>query len=124
MESGFTIKRADELESMDGSGGCAWSLVRKSLGVGSFGINVVEIPAGSSIVEHTESESGQEEVFAILEGEATFVADGSEHPAPAGTFARFAPEVSRNVLNHSDGPVKALLIGVSPEGGYEPPSWA
>ena len=50
--------------------------------------------------------------------------DGEDHPAPAGTFASIEPPASRTILNRSDAPVTALLIGVEPEGGYEPMSWA
>jgi hypothetical protein len=49
---------------------------------------------------------------------------GEDHLAPAGTFASIEPPVSRTILNRSDAPVTALLIGVQPEGGYEPMSWA
>ena len=31
---------------------------------------------------------------------------------------------TRTILNRSDAPVTALLIGVQPEGGYEPMGWA
>ena len=48
--------------------------------------------------------------------------DGEDHPAPAGTFASIEPPASRTILNRSDAPVTALLIGVHPSGGYEPMS--
>ncbi len=59
----------------------------------------------------------------MLEGEGTIVAGDEEHPAPAGTFFRFAPEVHRTIRNKSDAPVRALLIGVPVKSGYEPMSW-
>jgi uncharacterized cupin superfamily protein len=60
----------------------------------------------------------------ILEGEATLRIGGEDHPAPAGTFASLEPPVSRTILNRSDAPVTAMLIGVHPAGEYEPPSFA
>ncbi len=60
----------------------------------------------------------------ILEGEATLRIDGEDHPAPAGTFASIEPPASRTILNRSEGPVTAMLIGVHPAGEYEPPSFA
>src|SRR5207342_2544691 len=57
-------------------------------------------------------------------GEAVMRLEGEDHPAPAGTFASIEPPASRTILNRSAAPVTALLIGVQPEGGYEPMSWA
>jgi uncharacterized cupin superfamily protein len=120
----FTIKHRDEFESMEGSGECSWKLARKALGTSAFGFNLVEIGPGGQIPEHDENESGQVELYAILEGEAVLRIAGEEHPAPAGTFASIEPPASRTILNRSEAPVTALLVGVQPEGGYEPMSWA
>lgn len=124
MANRYEVKRVDELETLAGSGGASWILARRGLGVEAFGINLVEIAAGGSIVEHDESGSGQVEVYAILDGEGVLVIDGDEQPAPAGTWARFDPEVTRNIVNRSDAPLTALLIGCPAETGYEPLEWA
>ena len=122
--AGYTIKHRDEFESMEGSGDSTWRLARKALGTSAFGFNLVEIEPGGQIPEHTEEESGQVELFIVLEGEAVMRLDGEDHPAPAGTFASIEPPVSRTILNRSEALVTALLIGVKPAGGYEPMGWA
>ena len=79
--AGFTIVHIDDFERPFPK----WALARKSLGLQSFGMNVVELPPGETIPEHTEVESDQEEVFIVLSGEATMVIDGVEprrRPAP------------------------------------------
>lgn len=124
MAGDYTIKHRDEFESMEGSGECTWKLARKALGTSAFGFNLVEIAPGGEMPEHDEGQSGQVELYAILEGEAVMRIEGEDHPAPAGTFASIEPPASRTILNRSDAPVTALLIGVQPEGGYEPMSWA
>jgi quercetin dioxygenase-like cupin family protein len=124
MAGDYTIKHRDEFESMEGSGECTWKLARKALGTSAFGFNLVEIAPGGEMPEHDENQSGQVELYAILEGEAVMRIEGEDHPAPAGTFASIEPPASRTILNRSDAPVMALLIGVQPEGGYEPMSWA
>ena len=53
----LTICHLDELET-NGS----WGLVRRTLGVSAFGLNVVDIAAGASIPEHDETGRDQEEV--------------------------------------------------------------
>ncbi len=50
--------------------------------------------------------------------------EGEEHAAPAGTWARLDPAVKRNILNRSDAPLTALLIGCPADTGYEPMEWA
>jgi uncharacterized cupin superfamily protein len=124
MAAGYTIRNREEFESMEGSGEATWRLARKALGTSCFGFNLVEIGPGGGIPEHTEGESGQVEVYVILEGDAVLRIDGEDHPAPEGTFASIEPAVSRTILNRSEAPVTAMLIGVQPEGGYEPMSWA
>jgi uncharacterized cupin superfamily protein len=124
MPDGYTVKHRDEFETMEGSGDSTWRLARRALGHEAFGFNLVDIAPGGQIPEHDESESGQHELYVILEGEATLRVDGSEHAAPAGTFASLEPRVSRTILNRSEAPVTALLIGVDPSGGYRPAPWA
>ena len=124
MADAYTIKHRDEFESMEGSGDATWRLARKALGTPSFGFNLVELAPGGQIPEHDEAQSGQDEIYIVLEGEATLRVDGEDHAAPAGTFASFEPAVRRTILNRSDSPLTALLIGVDPSGGYEPMSWA
>ncbi len=124
MADGYTVKHWNDFEVMEGSGGATWLLARKSLGADAFGFNVVVLEPGGEIPAHDESESGQEEVFVVLEGEGTIVTGDEEHPAPAGTFVRYGPEVRRTVRNRSDAPIRILLIGVPGDSGYEPLPWA
>jgi uncharacterized cupin superfamily protein len=116
---GFTIKHRDEFER---SG--RWALARRSLGVESFGMNLVEIAPGDRIPEHDEIVRDQEEVFAVLTGDATMVVDGREHPAPAGTFARVGPERTRTVVNSGEQPVTLLIVSAPTTSGYEPADWS
>jgi quercetin dioxygenase-like cupin family protein len=122
--AGYTIRHRDEFETMEGSGDSTWRLARKALGTSSFGFNLVEIAPGGQIPEHDEAKSGQVELYVVLEGEATLRLGGEDHPAPAGTFASIEPPVSRTILNRSEDPVTALLIGVHPAGQYQSPSFA
>jgi quercetin dioxygenase-like cupin family protein len=124
MPDGYSIKHRDEFEVMEGSGDATWRLARKALGASAFGFNLVELAPGGQIPEHDEAGSGQHELYVVLEGEATLRIGGEEHAAPAGTFASIEPPLSRTILNRSGSTVTALLIGVDPSGGYEPPGWA
>ena len=123
MADGYTIKNVEEFEEMEGSGEATWHLARKTLGAESFGFNVVDIGPGGQIPEHDHLRDNQEEVYVILDGHATIVSDGEEHDAPPGTYCRYAPEVKRTIRNNSDANVRALLIGVPVESGYQGMPW-
>jgi uncharacterized cupin superfamily protein len=114
----FTILHRDDFER---SG--RWLLARRSLGLKSFGMNVVEIEPGGRIPEHNEVERDQEEIFVVLEGDAAIVVDGTEHPAPAGTFARLDPRPLRTVVNKGEGPVVVLIASAPTTSGFEPAGW-
>ncbi|MGK2955676.1 MAG: cupin domain-containing protein [Solirubrobacterales bacterium] len=116
---GFSVAHRDELEK-NGN----WSLVRRTLGCESFGINLVEIPPGEQIPEHEEIDRDQEEVFFVFEGDATMVIDGEDHPAPAGTFTRLDPNLRRTVRNDGSIPVTVLIASAPRTSGYEPMTWA
>lgn len=117
---GFTIKHDDELERDYGK----WVLVRRSLGVGSFGINAVELPPGESIPEHDEVDRGQEELFLVLEGTPTVVVDGADHPLREGSYARLDPERRRTVRNDGDTVARVLIVSAPTTSGYMPLDWA
>ncbi|MDX6516225.1 MAG: hypothetical protein QOH73_1891 [Gaiellaceae bacterium] len=117
--AGFTISSEDDLER---SG--RWALVRKSLGISSFGINVVEIAPGQGIPEHNEAERDHEELFVVLEGDLVAVIDGERHPVGARSYVRVDPEPTRTFLNEGDTLARLLIVSAPRSSGYEPLSWA
>jgi uncharacterized cupin superfamily protein len=116
---GLTIRRREDLER-NGN----WLLARRSLGLSSFGMNLVEIPPGERIPEHDETGRDQEEVFLVLSGSPSLVVDGREIETPAGTFARLDPHLSRTVVNHGDDVAAVLIVSAPRSSGYEPLEWA
>lgn len=116
---GFTLAQRTDCERAGN-----WQLVRRTLGVQSFGINIVEIPAGEQIPEHDETDRDQEEIFCVLSGNPTLVIDGQDHPAPVGTFARLDPEHRRTVRNDGSEPADVLIVSAPRSSGYEPMAWA
>jgi quercetin dioxygenase-like cupin family protein len=119
QQDGFVIAHRDELER-NGN----WSLVRRSLGCGSFGINLVEISPAEQIPEHDETDRDQEEIFFVVSGSPRLVIDGREHPAPAGTFARIDPDRRRTVRNDGTDPASVLIVSAPTTSGYQPMGWA
>jgi quercetin dioxygenase-like cupin family protein len=116
---GLTIRHRDELERTG-----KWLLARRSLGLASFGMNIVEIAPGEQIPEHTEAGRDHEEVFVVLSGSAVLVVEGDEFPAPEGTLARLDPPLRRTVVNRGDGTASVLIVSAPRTSGYEPLDWA
>ena len=115
----FKLAHRDDCEA---SGN--WRLVRRTLELRAFGINLVDLPAGEQIPEHDETARDHEEVFYVVSGIATLVVDGVHHPAPAGTFTRLDPEHTRTVRNDGDQPASVLIASAPRSSGYEPLEWA
>ncbi len=115
----YSILDADELERTGN-----WCLVRRSLGISSFGANLVEIPPGETIPEHDEIDRNQEELFVFLTGSPLMVIDGVDHRVSTGAFARLDPELRRTVRNDGPEPVQVLIVSAPRSSGYEPMGWA
>ena len=120
---GYSVLNLNDFERMDGSGECTWRLARKSLDVSAFGMNMVDIGPGGGIPEHTEDERDHEEVFIVLEGDATAVIDGVEQEAPQGTFVRVSPAVRRQIRNDGEAAARVLIVSAPRSSGYEPMGW-
>jgi hypothetical protein len=94
--------------------------VREHLGIHAFGINAyTPSEDGTLINEHDEAGSGQEELYIVLDGKATFEVDGEVFDAPPGTFVFVGPESSRKATG--DGTV--LAVGATPGEAYQGIDW-
>lgn len=114
----YTIKTIDGLESIHHG---AVKLAGAELGVRSFGMQVLDFPAGfSDYPEHDHAEDGQEEVYAVLRGQADFVIDGDEVRISQGEMVRVEAGSKRKLQPGQDG-VRILAIGCTPGATYERP---
>ncbi|HZQ65087.1 MAG TPA: hypothetical protein VFA66_07675 [Gaiellaceae bacterium] len=94
--------------------------VREHLGIHSFGINAYTAGSdGTLIGEHDEAGSGQEELYVVLDGKATFEIDGETVEAPPGTFVFAGPQVRRKAT----GKGTVLAIGAAPGEAYQGIDW-
>ena len=117
-EPAFTIEHEDHFER---SG--RWMLARRSLGLRSFGMNLVEIEPGGRIPEHDETARDQEEIYIVLSGTAEARVDGEPHPAPVGTYVRLDPEPLRTIVNVGEEPARILIVSAPRSSGFEPTDW-
>ena len=119
MTDSLSIRSPGEMETNG-----AWTLVRRSLGLKSFGVNMVEIAPGDSIPEHDETGRDQEELFLALSGDVVLVVDGEDHALAEGAFARLDTHLRRTVRNDGDVPARVLIASAPQTSGYEPMGWA
>ncbi len=94
--------------------------VREHLGIHAFGVNAFTTGEdGTLISEHDESGTGQEELYLVLDGNATFEIDGETIDAPAGTLVYVGPDSRRKATG--DGTV--LAVGATPGEAYQAVDW-
>ena len=94
--------------------------VREHLGIRAFGVNAFTTgDDGRLIGEHDEAGTGQEELYVVLEGHATFEIDGETVEAPAGSYVYVKPEAKRKAT----GEGLVLALGATPGKAYEPLDW-
>jgi hypothetical protein len=116
--SGYAVKRIDEMEAVYLG---AFKRARAELGVESFGMAVIDLPANfEGYPEHDHGGDGQEEVFLALRGGGEIEIDGERFPLDTDHMARVSPGVNRKVWPGPDG-VRLLVIGGVPGKLYEPP---
>ena len=105
-----TVKRTDDFETTFRGG---MLKVRAGLGVTSFGMQILRFPPNETrYPEHDHAESGQEEVYIVLEGVATLAAAGEEHRLEPGVYARVGPSEPRKLATGEEGAVVLALGGV------------
>lgn len=100
--------------------------VRRHFGIRAFGTSAVRsIDGGVVIREHDETgfrigQDGQEELYVVVSGRATFTVDGQEVDAPSGTlvFVR-DPAATRSAVAEEPG-TTVLAIGGKPGEAFLP----
>jgi mannose-6-phosphate isomerase-like protein (cupin superfamily) len=115
---GFRLKRIDELASIHHG---VVRLAADELGVQSFGLQVLDLPADfTDYPEHDHSHDGQEEVYVVLDGSAAFDVAGERVYADSGSMLWIGSDTRRRIEAGEQG-VRILAIGCAPGGGYERP---
>jgi cupin domain len=115
-----TVKRLEEFEAIFGGG---FRRVRAGLGVSSFGLAVIDLPANfAHFPEHDQRHDDQEEVYTPLFGKVTLRVGGEDHELEPGVFARVGAAEKRKLIT-GDEPARVLAMGAMPGKVYEPPEF-
>jgi mannose-6-phosphate isomerase-like protein (cupin superfamily) len=116
--SNYAVKRIDEMEAVFGGG---FKRARAELGVESFGMQIIDMPANyDNYPEHDHEKDGQEEVYVTLSGGGELEIEGERFPLDADHVAMVGPGVSRKVWPSGEG-IRLLVLGGKAGEAYEAP---
>jgi hypothetical protein len=101
------------------------NLVRPGLGLSAFGANVMNLPPDYETKAHSESASGQEELYVAIAGAgAVLIGEQRERvELDPERAVRVAPETLRALTSGPEG-MRVLIIGGIPGQAYVAPEWS
>jgi mannose-6-phosphate isomerase-like protein (cupin superfamily) len=92
---------------------------RAELGVTAFGMQVIQLPPDfADYPEHDHSESGQEEVFAVLSGSGWMDIEGERVELDSETLVRVGANTKRKTYSGPHG-LRMLALGGAPGEVYK-----
>ena len=129
VESKYAVAQLDELEpaprlnqSAEDDGRASFD-VRRTLGITGFGVRAFTGPVGGLVInEHDEmflGADGQEELYIVMSGAATFEIDGDTVEAPTGALVQVQPAAKRKATATEEG-TTILVVGGTSGKAYEP----
>ena len=118
--SDYAVKKIDEMEALYGGG---FKKARAELGVRSFGMQIIDMPANyDRYPEHDHEADGQEEVYVTLRGGGELEIEGERFPLDPDHVARVGTGVKRKVWPGGEG-IRVLVLGGVPGAAYEVPEF-
>jgi mannose-6-phosphate isomerase-like protein (cupin superfamily) len=120
---GWGVETVKDIPPVKSDWPATWKSIRHHFGITAFGINGVSKDAGNVLIpEHDENESGQQEVFIVLEGEALATFDGEQVKVGAGQIAAVEPTTKRK-FEAAASPTTLVVIGAPVGRAYEVGPW-
>jgi mannose-6-phosphate isomerase-like protein (cupin superfamily) len=129
MTEDVTAKRFEDMEAALGG---VFVRARAELGVGSFGLQVINLPPGFDEpyaahahegMDYEPANHGQEEVYVPLSGRATLVAGERRIELAPGMAVRVGAAQLRNIIT-GDEPFQMLALGGVPGRPYAAPAFS
>jgi mannose-6-phosphate isomerase-like protein (cupin superfamily) len=85
----------------------AMHMLRDELGCEQLGVTVVDCNPGWEGPEHEHGDEQHEEVYVLIDGEATVTVDGEDVHMTSGDAVRVPPESTRQIRN---GDTQSTLV--------------
>jgi uncharacterized cupin superfamily protein len=120
---GWKVAAIDEIPPVKADWPTTWKSVRHHFGITAFGVNAVTKDAGNVLIpEHDHVETGEQELYVILAGEAVATLDGEQVRVPAGSAVGVEGGTSRK-FESAASPTTLMVIGGVPGEAYEVGDW-
>jgi len=121
--TGWMVEQVDEVPPVKPDWPATWKSVRHHFGITAFGVNAVTKDAGNVLIpEHSEEESGQQELYFVHAGAVTATLDGEALSVATGGLIAVEPQVRRKIESTAS-PTTLLVIGGTPGKAYEIGAW-
>lgn len=122
-EKAYSVTSLDGIEPRDEDNGRVRLAVRQELDIEAFGVNAYRAVAEKAqiINEHDElglSSAGQQELYVVLNGGATFDIDGERVEAPAGSLVFVRDPATKRGAVATEVGTTVLAIGGTPGEAY------
>ena len=109
--SDYAVKNIDEMEAVFRG---AFKRARAELGVESFGMQVIDMPANyENYPEHDHTHDNQEEVFLVMRGGGEIEIEGERFPLDDNHVARVGVEAKRKIWPGPEG-IRLVVLGGIP----------
>jgi tetratricopeptide (TPR) repeat protein len=122
-DKAYRVVTLDGIETRDEADGRVQLPVRRELDIEAFGVNAYRAVADNAqiINEHVElglSSAGQQELYVVLNGAATFTIDGERVEAPAGSLVFVRDPATKRGAVATEVGTTVLAIGGTPGEAY------
>src|SRR5947209_18002957 len=111
MSEGYEILTLDEVETAEHRGSNLIP-VRHTLGFRPAGVNAWIADAGGQLIPPHEEDSGNEELYVVVRGRASFVVGDEPQDVPAGTFVFVEAGEHRTATAEEDGTI-VVCVGAT-----------
>jgi Cupin domain len=124
LNEGYRVLSLDDLERLKSTDGTLTLLpLRRTIGFRPFGVNAwLGEHAGDQVIERHREQDGDEELYVVVRGCATFTLGEETFAATAGTLVHAPPGTLREAIAAEDDTL-VLAIGAKPGKAWEPAPW-
>jgi mannose-6-phosphate isomerase-like protein (cupin superfamily) len=122
MNDGYMILTLDEAETAPHREDTTLIPVRHLLGFRPAGVNAWKADTGGQLMPPHTEDSGNEELYVVVSGRATFTVGDETADIPAGTLVFVPPEVHRSAVAAEDGTI-VFVVGGTVGKAFEAGGW-
>lgn len=124
MNDGYRVLSLDDLERLKSTDGTLTLLpLRRTIGFRPFGVNAwLGERAGARVIERHRERDGDEELYVVVRGRATFTLGEETIDALPGTLVHAPPGTLREAIAAEDDTL-VVAVGAKPGKAWEPAAW-